>query len=173
MVGRGRIVTTFWIIAFIIGALIIAGLAYYAGTLLRQVKDQNAKVAEHNAKLKAQQEQKNTKLADSVNLIAKAMKEKQCEYSEGCLRVWVLMSQYVFESESNIELEYPAILKMYNVVKDMPTHDARKKYSKKEIFKMDSARWKAEKDLETEIQKDLEKVVLQFKADPNAKTITV
>jgi len=166
-------VTTFWIIAFIIGALIIAGLAYYAGTLLRQVKDQNAKVAEHNAKLKAQQEQKNTKLADSVNLIAKAMKEKQCEYSEGCLRVWVLMSQYVFESESNIELEYPAILKMYNVVKDMPTHDARKKYSKKEIFKMDSARWKAEKDLETEIQKDLEKVVLQFKADPNAKTITV
>jgi hypothetical protein len=166
-------VTTFWIIAFIIGALIIAGLAYYAGTLLRQVKDQNAKVAEYNAKLKAQQEQKNTKLADSVNLIAKAMIQKQCEYSEGCLRVWVLMSQYVFESESNIELEYPAILKMYNVVKDMPTHDARKKYSKKEIFKMDSARWQAEKDLEIEIQKDLEKVVLQFKADPNAKTITV
>jgi len=173
MVGRGRIVTTFWIIAFIIGALIIAGLAYYAGTLLRQVKDQNAKVAEHNAKLKAQQKQKNTKLADSVNLIAKAMKEKQCEYSEGCLRVWVLMSQYVFENESDIELEYPGILKMYNVVKDMPTHDARKKYSKKEIFKMDSARFKAEQDLEDEIQNDLKKIVLQFKADPNAKTITL
>ena len=165
--------STFWIIAFIVGALIVAALAYYAGTLLRQVKDQNTKAAEHKAKLKAQQEQKNTKLADSINLIAKAMKEKQCEYSEGCLRVWVLMSQYVFESESNIESQYPAILKMYDVVKDMPTHDARKKYSKKEIFKMDSARWKAEKDLEEEIQKDLEKVVLQFKADPNAKTITL
>jgi hypothetical protein len=166
-------VSTFWIIAFIVGALIVAALAFYAGTLLRQVKDQNTKITEHKAKLKAQQAQKNTKLADSINLIAKAMKEKQCEYSEGCLRVWVLMSQYVFESESNIETQYPAILKMYDVVKDMPTHDARKKYSKKEIFKMDSARWKAEKDLEDEIQKDLEKVVLQFKADPNAKTITL
>lgn len=165
--------STALIVALIIGVSIVAGLAFYAGTLLRQVKDQNIKIAERNAKLKAQQEQKNTKLADSINLIAKAMKEKQCEYSEGCLRVWVLMSQYVFETESNIEMEYPGILKMYDVVKDMPTHDARKKYSKKEIFKMDSARWKAEKDLEEEIQKDLDKMVLEFKADPNAKTITL
>ncbi|SFD22925.1 DUF2489 domain-containing protein [Pseudoalteromonas denitrificans] len=165
--------STFWLIAFIFGALFIAGLAFYAGTLLRQVKQQKDQILAHNTKRQIQQEQKNTKLADSINLIAKAMKEKQCEYSEGCLRVWVLLSQYVFESENNIELEYPGILKMYDVVKEMPTHAARKKYSKKEIYKMDSARWKAEKDLEDEIQKDLDKIVLQFKADPNAKTITL
>jgi len=166
-------VSTLWIIAFIIGALIVAGLAFYAGTLLKQVKQQNEKVAANNAKLQQQRKQKNIKLADSINLIAKAMKEKQCEYSEGCLRVWVLMSQYMFDSDENIEQQYPAIMKMYDVVKEMPTHDARKKYSKKEIFKMDSARFKAEKDLEDEIQQDLDKVVLQFKADPNAKTITL
>jgi len=166
-------VSTLWIIAFIIGALIVAGLAFYAGTLLKQVKQQNEKVAANNAKLEQQRKQKNIKLADSINLIAKAMKEKQCEYSEGCLRVWVLMSQYMFDSDENIEQQYPAIMKMYDVVKEMPTHDARKKYSKKEIFKMDSARFKAEKDLEDEIQQDLDKVVLQFKADPNAKTITL
>ena len=165
--------STFWLIAFIFGALFFAGLAFYAGTLLRQVKQQKDQILARNAKRQIQQEQKNTKLADSINLIAKAMKEKQCEYSEGCLRVWVLLSQYVFESENNIELEYPGILKMYDVVKEMPTHAARKKYSKKEIYKMDSARWKAEKDLEDEIQKDLDKIVLQFKADPNAKTITL
>ena len=173
MDGRGRVVSTFWIVAFIIGALIVAGLAFYAGTLLRQVKDQNAKIAKYKAELKAQQAQKNIKLSDSINLIAKAMKEKQCDYSEGCLRVWVLMSQYVFENETNIESQYPGVLKMYDVVKDMPTHDARKKYSKKEIFKMDSERWKAEKELEEEILKDLEQIVLAFKADPNAKTITL
>jgi hypothetical protein len=166
-------VSTFWLIAFIIGALFIAALAFYAGTLLRQVKQQNEKAAVNNAKLQEQRQQKNLKLADSINLIAKAMKQKQCEYSEGCLRVWVLMSQYIFDSDENIEQQYPGILKMYDVVKEMPTHDARKKYSKKEIFKMDSARWQAEKDLEDEIQQDLSKMVLQFKADPNAKTITL
>ncbi|PAJ72699.1 hypothetical protein CJF42_19810 [Pseudoalteromonas sp. NBT06-2] len=165
--------SSFWIITFIIGALIVASLAFYAGTLLRQLKQQNKNVAANNAKWQEQRKKKNIKLADSINLIAKAMKEKQCEYSEGCLRVWVLMSQYRFDSDENIEQQYPAILKMYDVVKEMPTHDARKKYSKKEIFKMDSARWKAEKDLEDEIQKDLDKIVLEFKADPNAKTISV
>ena len=120
--------STAWIIAFIVGAIIIAGLAFYAGKLLFQLKVQNQKIA----KLKAERAEKiaarNAKLADSINLIARAMKEKQCEYSEGCLRIWVLMSQYQFDEAVDLSQEYENVFKMYDVVKEMPTHDARKKY---------------------------------------------
>ena len=135
------------IVSLVLGTIIIAGLAFYAGRLLIQVKAQNANIAAKQAQYQAQQAEKNLKLSDSINLIAKAMKEKQCEYSEGCLRIWVLMSQYQFEQDVDLITEYPGVHKMYEVVKDMPTHQARKKYSKKEIFQQDSLRWRKEEEL--------------------------
>ena len=164
-----------WTIAIVIGAAIIAGLSFYAGKLLWQVKTQKEliakKQAEHIAALKKKQQEKNAKLADSINLIAKAMRQKQCEYSEGCLRIWVLISQYGFETEQNLEQAYPGIFQMYDVVKEMPTHDARKKYSKKEIFKMDSERWRAEQRLEEIILKDCDQLVEQFQALPGSENV--
>ena len=166
---------TEWIIALVIGALIIAGLSFYAGKLIWQVKAQNEliakKRAEHEAEQKKKRQERNAKLADSINLIAKAMNQKQCEYSEGCLRIWVLISQYGFEKEVNLEEIYPGIHQMYEVVKDMPTHDARKKYSKKEIFKMDTERWRAEELLEKDILKDCEQLVSEFQALPGSENL--
>ncbi|ATC96033.1 DUF2489 domain-containing protein [Pseudoalteromonas tunicata] len=159
------------IVSLILGAIIIAGLAFYAGRLLLQVKVQNEKVAEKKAQYQAQQAQKNLKLSDSINLIAKAMKEKQCEYSEGCLRIWVLMSQYQFEQEQDLALAYPGVFKMYDAVKEMPTHQARKKYSKKEIFQQDSLRWRKEEEFEAEIMQDLVLIIERFPADPATKTV--
>ena len=159
------------IVSLILGAIIIAGLAFYAGRLLLQVKVQNEKVAEKKAQYQAQQAQKNLKLSDSINLIAKAMKEKQCEYSEGCLRIWVLMSQYQFEKEQDLALAYPGVFKMYDAVKEMPTHQARKKYSKKEIFQQDSLRWRKEEEFEAEIMQDLVLIIERFPADPATKTV--
>jgi hypothetical protein len=166
---------TEWIIALVIGALIIAGLSFYAGKLIWQVKAQNAliekKRAEYIAEQTKKRQERNAKLADSINLIAKAMKEKQCEYSEGCLRIWVLISQYGFEKQVNLEETYPGIHQMYEVVKDMPTHDARKKYSKKEIFKMDTERWRAEERLEKDILKDCAQLVSEFQALPGSENV--
>lgn len=166
---------TEWVIALIVGAIIIAGLSFYAGKLIWQVKAQNAliekKRAEHLAEQKRKRQERNAKLADSINLIAKAMREKQCEYSEGCLRIWVLISQYGFEKEVNLEETYPGIYQMYEVVKEMPTHDARKKYSKKEIFKMDTERWRAEERLEKDILKDCEQLVSEFQALPGSENV--
>lgn len=159
------------IVSLILGAIIIAGLAFYAGRLLLQVKVQNEKVAEKKTQYQAQQAQKNLKLSDSINLIAKAMKEKQCEYSEGCLRIWVLMSQYQFEKEQDLALAYPGVFKMYDAVKEMPTHQARKKYSKKEIFQQDSLRWRKEEEFEAEIMQDLVLIIERFPADPATKTV--
>lgn len=163
--------TLTWIIAIVIAVLIIFGLAFYAGKLLFQLNVQKQKQQAQLEKRQAKVKQRNVKIADSINLISRAMKEKQCEYSEGCLRVWVLMSQYKFSDEIDLEQEYQSIFKMYDVVKEMPTHEARKKYTKKEIFKMDSARWRTEKELEEGILADAEKLATFFPAESKTKHV--
>ncbi|AOT06652.1 DUF2489 domain-containing protein [Pseudoalteromonas luteoviolacea] len=167
--------STIWVVALVFGALIVAGLAFYAGKLLWQLKVQKDTIAklkeEQVKKLEKSRQERNGKLADSINLIAKAMKQKQCEYSEGCLRVWVLISQYSFDSEVTLEQTYPGVFEMYDEVKEMPTHDARKKYSKKEIFKMDTQRWRAEERLEEQILKDCDKLLQEFKALPGSENV--
>lgn len=164
-----------WVIALLAGAAVIAGLAFYAGRLLWQVKAQRLSIAKQQAEAQARLEeskrQRNSKLADSIHLIARAMKEKQCEYSEGCLRVWVLMSQYSFSQQRQLSDDFAGIFKMYDAVKEMPTHDARKKYSKKEIFKLDSARWRAEEQLEAEILADCEKLLVEFAPLPGSENV--
>jgi len=160
-----------WVIAIILAVAIVAGLAFYAGKLLFQLKVQKEKQQAQLEKLKAKALERNAKIADSINLIARAMKEKQCEYSEGCLRIWVLMSQYQFSETVDLETEYEHVFKMYDVVKEMPTHDARKKYSKKEIFKMDSKRWRTEQELEEGILAEAAKLEAYFPADPKTKYV--
>ncbi len=163
------------IIAIVIGAAIIAGLAFYAGQLLYKLKEQNKliakKQAEHEQQLAASKMKRNAKLADSIHLIARAMNEEQCEFSEGSLRIWVLMSQYSFAEEFELSERYPGIFKMYEVVKDMPTHDARKKYSKKEVFKMDTTRWRAEEQHSDEIKADCARLIEEFKAAPGSENV--
>ena len=163
------------ILALLLGAAIIAGLAFYAGQLLYKLNAQKKLIAktqaEQKQKLEKSRLKRNAKLADSIHLIARAMNEEQCEFSEGCLRIWVLMSQYAFESERDLTTQYPGIYKMYQVVKEMPTHDARKKYSKKEIFKLDKARWQAEKTLKDEVKADCAKIIVEFKAAPGSDKV--
>jgi len=163
------------ILALVVGAAIIAGLAFYAGQLLYKLNVQKKLIskqqAEQQQKLKQSRLKRNAKLADSIHLIARAMNEKQCDYSEGCLRIWVLMSQYSFDTERDLTTAYPGIYKMYDVVKEMPTHDSRKKYAKKEIFKQDTARWHAEESLSDEIKADCEKIIIEFKAAQGSENV--
>ncbi|MBE0369722.1 DUF2489 domain-containing protein [Pseudoalteromonas sp. MMG013] len=164
-----------WVLLIALGVIIVASLSFYAGKLLWQLKVQKAKIAskqiEQQAKLQKAREKRNANLADSINLIARAMKEKQCEYSEGCLRIWVLISQYSFDKEIVLSDIYPGIYQMYEEVKDMPTHESRKKYSKKDIFKMDKQRWRAEERLESAIIIDCEKLATEFQALPNSENV--
>lgn len=163
------------ILALFVGATIIVGLAFYAGQLLYKLSAQKKlivkKQAEQQQKLKQSRLKRNAKLADSIHLIARAMHEQQCEFSEGCLRIWVLMSQYGFEDEQDLTTKYSGIYKMYQVVKEMPTHDARKKYTKKEIFKLDTARWCAEETHKDEIIADCAKIIIEFKAAPGSENV--
>lgn len=140
-----------------IAVIIVAGLAFYAGQLLWQVKQQNL--------IKQQQTQKRlTYLTDSISLIAKAMKEEQCELSEGVLRVWVLLDHYNSEQDEPKDYPqlYPGFAALYDVIKDMPTHEARKKQGKQERFKMDVQRWDAEKEHGEQIKLDVQGIITQF-----------
>ncbi len=148
-----------WIAIISVAVLIVAGLAYYAGKLLWQVQAQ--KEAQQQ-----EREKKLTYITDSISHIAKAMAAQQCEFSEGVLRIWVLLDHYNQahpESEQqDYRAKYPGFAKLYDVVKDMPTHDARKKFSKQEIFDMDKVRWQAEKDLKQQVETDIEGLLKDF-----------
>ncbi|GAB2999288.1 DUF2489 domain-containing protein [Psychrosphaera aestuarii] len=146
-----------WYALITIAVLVVSGLAFYAGQLLWKVKAQE----------EAQKQEKSKKLTyitESVSHIAKAMHAKQCEYSEGVLRIWVLLDHYnaAQTAPKDYKALYPGFANLYEVVKDMPTHEARKKFSKKEIFEMDTKRWDAEKEFEQQIETDLEVLLKEF-----------
>lgn len=146
-----------WYVVSAIAIIVVFGLAYYAGQLLWQVKQ----------KTLIEQAQKQKRLdyvTSSILHIGRAMQADQCEFSEGVLRVWVLLEH--FNSEQNTPKQYsdiyPGFAKLYEVIKDMPTHDARKKLGKQERHKLDLERWKAEKEFEQEIRQDVDSIVEQF-----------
>jgi len=147
--------TTLSIVLLVAAAAIVAGLAFYAGKLLWQVKQQT--VQKQQLLLEKQQY-----LRESIVLICKAMREEQCELSEGALRIWVLLDHLVPERKPDPELAYPGLYQMYQVVKDMPTHQARKEQAKKLTAQQDQVRLKAEQDLKDFILKDVSELLQRF-----------
>lgn len=154
-----------WYLIVTIAVIIVAGLAFYAGQLLWQVQEQ-----------KKQQQSKLTKrityLTDSIRHIAQAMKAEQCEYSEGVLRIWVLLEHYKRDTGSTTDftVAYPGFAGLYEVIKDMPTHEARKRLEKKERAKLDMKRWRAEEKFSDEIDKDIEQLLVVFAATKAEKS---
>lgn len=144
------------IVAVIIAcSLIIAALAFYAGSLLWQLQQQN----------RQQQQQKSDKeqyLRDSITLICKAMLEQQCELSEGALRLWVLLDHLVPQRQPDPVITYPGLHQMYQVVKDMPTHNARKQQDKVLTRHQDNVRLKAEQELKDFILADTAALLQRF-----------
>ena len=131
--------TAVWL-AIAVGALIIAGLAFYAGTLLMRLQQQRRQQLQQAARLQQQQAEKALYLRDSIILICKAMREEQCELSEGALRLWVLLDHLVPERTPDPQTTYPGLFQMYQVVKDMPTHQARKAQAKSLTRQQDKVR---------------------------------
>ena len=131
----------------IAGCIIVACLAFYAGTLLWQLQQQT--------QLKQKQlADKQQHLRESITVICKAMLQEQCELSEGALRLWVLLDHLAPERQPDPVITYPGLYQMYQVVKDMPTHQARKAQSKALTLQQDEIRLKAEQDLKDFILAD-------------------
>ena len=140
----------FWLLVSLALA-VIAGLSFYAGKLLFQLKQQNA-----------QKEQRRQQRIDdilfSVHTIAKATEQQQCDLSEASIRLCNLMDALPLLQETDFSQRFPALYELYDSIKHMPTHEARKALKRNERMKMDLQREELEAKLETRILRELAQI---------------
>ena len=144
----------YWLIAIVFAVIIIASLAFYAGKLLKQLsaqKEAQAKTALANQKALAKHD---LKIFDSVKIIVRAMKEEQCDFSEGCWRLSVLLDSLKLSSE--LSQQFPSIFELYNEIKHLSILKDRKQLEKKERMKEDLHRMTLEAKLHSKIVADLD-----------------
>ncbi|PRJ57745.1 DUF2489 domain-containing protein [Haemophilus influenzae] len=131
-----------WIF-FVIALFLVTGLTLYAIRLLKQLKVQKELIT------KAKNERA-IRLKESINIIARAMQSGECNLSEGVIRLTMLLRPL----GKNLST-YPAMANLYEVVRDMPTHDDRKLLEKRERMRLDLERESAEVQFEKDIKQEL------------------
>ena len=143
--------TTLWIL-LAIGVLVILALATYAAMLWWRVY-------EREQKQRKEIDTHNANLYESIKLIAMAMQQEQCELSEGCIRLTVLLDHLVMPEKADFPRRYPAIHDMHERIKHMPTHDARKAFPAQIIEEMDDEREGYEVEMAGDIQADISQLL--------------
>lgn len=135
----------------ILAILIILSMAGYAFYLWRQVQKQNALI-------KKKQSERLLRLIESVELIARAMKQEQCDLSEGVIRLHYLLGVL---GQPKLA-DFPSMQALFAVVQDMPILDERKNLAKNERMKQDFARLRAEADLREKIHQEIDQLLEQL-----------
>jgi hypothetical protein len=136
-------------IAFIvIASSIVVILAFYAGSLIFKLRAQR-KVRNQ----KTQQRVDN--ISESIQTIAKALEQQQCNLSEGCIRLFHLLEALPVKDKPDFSQQFTGLYSLYEQVKDFPTHDVRKSQSKNETKQQDLQREELEAQLEYQILKDV------------------
>ena len=127
----------------VVAFLLVIGLSLYAIYLLKRLKIQKELITKaKNART--------IRLKESIDVIARAMQSGECNTSEGVIRLTMLLRPF----GKNLST-YPAMAHLYEVVRDMPTHDARKLLDKRERIRLDLDRESAEVQFEQDIKKEL------------------
>ena len=136
------------IVFLLIGISVVAGLVFYTGSLL--------------FKLRAQQQLRNQKnqkridnISESIQTIAKALDQQQCNLSEGCIRLFHLLEALPVKNKPDFSLQFPGLYSLYYKVKNLPTHESRKSQTKTETKQQDLQREELEAQLESQILKDV------------------
>jgi hypothetical protein len=120
----------------LVGAVIIIALGVYAGRLLFLVKAQDLK----------KQTVRNKRIASmqsSIQTIAFAMQQQQCDLSEGVIRICRLLESLSLDPLPDYNKQYPATHALFELVKDYPTHEQRSALSKQERRQQDKKNLKA------------------------------
>lgn len=136
------------IVLLSIALLIVAGLAFYAGSLLFQLK-----VQQNNRKHKTQQ--RISTISESIQTIASAVEQEQCNLSEGTIRIYHLLEGLPVKDKPDFSDKFPNLYSLYAQIKDLPTHQSRKEQSKSETRKQDIQRQTLEAQLETAILQEM------------------
>lgn len=142
-----------WFYLSLVGVAIIIGLSIYAGRLLSQVKQQQRAQAEAERDKQQALKKHDSKVLKSVTIIVKAMQEQQCDLSEGCWRLSVLLES--LKLSSDLSSQFPAVFELYSRIQALDILDARKALKKKDRMKQDLVRMKAESELSDKIDADL------------------
>lgn len=132
---------------FVLAALIILSMAGYAMSLLLKIHRQKQQLEQ--AKYR-----RYLNISESIEIIAKAMKTEQCDFSEGVLRLKPLLD--VLGKKLS---DYPAMWVLYQVVEEMPILDARKNLKRNERMKLDLERESKEIELSEQIQQELDNLL--------------
>lgn len=129
------------IIVITLAFLILAGLSFYAGKLLMQLKQQQQNKLKQLEQIKVDRD---NRLIESIQTISHAMESEQCEISEGVLRLAVLFDHLSNAQQKNYPKKYPAIHALNEKIKHFAILEERKKLEKKERMRQDFQRMQAE-----------------------------
>lgn len=137
-----------WTVLIILALLIIAGLSFYAGKLLFQLKQQNQR------QQRAREGRIET-ICESVDTIAKAMEQQQCDLSEGAIRICNLLAALPLSAPPDFRAQFPHIHTLFVEISGFAVLEARQQLSKAERRKQDVAREQIESEHETNVLAEL------------------
>ena len=134
-------------VLLLVAVCIIVGMIGYATYLLLALQKQ---------KKALQQARRNriNRIKESIEIIAKAMLNGDCNLSEGVLRLKMLLEPVGMSIKNHVTM-----LHLYEVVETMPTHEARKALKKNERMRLDLQRESAEAALEKNIKLELHQLL--------------
>ena len=134
-------------VLLLVAVCIIVGMIGYATYLLLALQKQ---------KKALQQARRNriNRIKESIEIIAKAMRNGDCNLSEGVLRLKMLLEPVGMSIKNHVTM-----LQLYEVVETMPTHEARKALKKNERMRLDLQRESAEAALEKNIKLELHQLL--------------
>ena len=140
-----------WIILVSVGLLIIAALGVYAGKLVFQLQQQNARQ-------KAARGQRLVVMFESIHTIARAMQQQQCNVSEGAIRICRLL-RALPEEAKDYSQSFPAIHALFYEVSGFAILKDREALSKTQRRAEDKAREAVEEQHESLVLKELPDII--------------
>lgn len=139
------------LVVFTLGLLVVAGLAFYAGKLLFQLKSQKSR--QDNAR-----KARVATIMESVHTIALAVEQQQCNLSEGAIRLVNLLDSVPVDSPPNCQRDYPSLYALFSEVRNLPTHEERNALDKSVRAAQDKIREEHESNLESSILKEIAQI---------------
>ena len=132
-------------VLLLVAVCIIVGMIGYATYLLLALQKKALQQARRN---------RINRIKESIEIIAKAMLNGDCNLSEGVLRLKMLLEPVGMSIKNHVTM-----LQLYEVVETMPTHEARKALKKNERMRLDLQRESAEAALEKNIKLELHQLL--------------
>lgn len=128
--------------------LIVAALAYYAGRLLFLLRQQTKKQNQIRSK-------RIDNIVQSIQTIAAATEQQQCDLSEASIRICRLLAALPIKNIPDFSIPYPSLHELYKRVEEMPTHEIRAALTRADRQHQDKVRQQHESELETDILKEV------------------